>query len=128
MTRLLNLVAASVLLLSSVGCCCLGGGGGCNSCGGGYGYGAAYPPQGGGCPGGACGIGAAPGPGGVAQQNFNSYGTAQAAGVPGVPTANGPVALGPIIPGPVSYSVPATTTTYLAPTFSTAALQPLPPY
>ncbi len=114
MTRLLNLIALSALLISSVGCCCLGGGGG---------YGACYPPAGG-CPGGACGIGAAtPGPG-VAQQTY--YGTTQAM-VPS--TTSGPVALGPIVPGPVSYVVPTTTTTYLPTHFTTtASLQPLPTY
>jgi hypothetical protein len=120
MTRLLNFVALSALLLSSVGCCCLGGGG----------YGACYPPAGG-CPNGACGIGAAaPGPG-VAQRDFyNTYGTAQATMVPNTytTTASGPVALGPIIPGPVTYAVPMTTTTYLTPPFTTAGLQPLPTY
>jgi hypothetical protein len=118
MTRLLHFVAISGLLLSSFGCCCLGGGG----------YGACYPPGGGGCPGGNCGIGAAaPGPG-VAQQTFyNSYGTAQAI-TPGMITTSGPVALGPIIPGPVTYSVPTTTTTFLTTPTTTAALQPLPTY
>jgi hypothetical protein len=119
MTRLMHLVAVSGLLLSSVGCCCLGGGGG---------YGACYPPAGG-CPGGNCGIGAAAGPGVAQREFYGSYATAQTV-IPGTyaTTASGPVALGPIIPGPVSYVVPTTTTTFLAPTTTTAALQPLPTY
>lgn len=116
MTRLFQFVAVAGLLLSSVGCCCLGGGG----------YGACYPPAGGGaCPGGACGVGAsAPGAGVASQSFYNSYGTAQT-----TTTTPAPVALGPIIPGPVSYSVPTTTTTYYTtPTTTTASLQPLPSY
>lgn len=115
MQRLFQLVAVTGLLLSSVGCCCLGGGG----------YGACYPPApAGGCPGGACGIGAAAGPGIAQTTYYNNAGTAQTT----VSTPSGPVALGPIIPGPVSYSVPVTTTTFIAPTTTTAALQPLPTY
>ena len=115
MTRLLHFVAVSGLLLSSVGCCCLGGGG----------YGACYPPANP-CPGGNCGIGAA-GPG-VAQQTFyNSYGTAEVI-TPGAITTSAPVAIGPIIPGPVSYAVPTTTTTFITTPTTTAALQPLPTY
>ncbi len=118
MTRLLHFVAISGLLLSAVGCCC--------------GQRASYYPPAGGCPDGNCGIGAAaPGPGfGVAQQSFyNSYGTAQAVTPGTITTTNGPVALGPIIPGPVSYAVPTTTTTFLTtPLTTTAALQPLPTY
>jgi len=115
MKRFFQLIAISTLSLSAVGCCCLGGGGG---------YGAFYPPAPGGCPGGACGVGAsATGPG-VAQQSFyNPYATAQS-----VTTSNGPVALGPIIPGPVSYTVPTTTTTFITTPTTTAALQPLPTY
>lgn len=117
MTRLVQFVAVSCLLMASVGCCCSHGGGG---------YGAFYPPAGGACPGGNCGIGATPGPG-VAQQTFyNSYSTAEIV-TPGAVSA--PVALGPIIPGPVTYSVPAaTTTTYLTTPTTTATLQPLPTY
>lgn len=113
MNRLLNLIAVSGLLLSSVGCCCLGGG-----------YGACYPPANP-CPGGNCGIGAAAVPGVATRDFYGSYTTTQAM----IPSAvTGPVAIGPIIPGPVSYAVPTTTTTFMVPTTTTAALQPLPTY
>lgn len=119
MTRLLNLVAVSGLLLSSVGCCCLGHGG----------HGACYPPASP-CPGGACGVGAAPGYGVAQREFYSSHTTTQAAVVPNTytTTTGGPVALGPIIPGPVSYAVPTTTTTYLTTPTVTTALQPLPTY
>ncbi len=110
MTRLLTIMAACGLLLSSVGCCCLSGGG----------YGACYPPAGGPCPGGACGIGALPGPGVAQAISPNAVTT----------TASGPVAIGPtIVPGQVTYHVPTTTTTWVTtPYTTTATLQPLPTY
>ena len=110
MTRLLTLMAACGLLFCSAGCCCqhLFGGG----------YGACYPPAGP-CPGGACGVGAVPGPGVAQVISPNAVTT----------TASGPVAIGPIIPGQVTYHVPTTTTTYLTtPLTTTATLQPLPTY
>ncbi len=108
MTRLLKLAAACGLLFSSVGCCCLSGGG----------YGACYPPASP-CPGGACGIGAVPGPG-VAQATISPNAVTTA--------TSGPVAIGPIVPGQVTYHVPMTTTTYVTPLTTTATLQPLPTY
>jgi hypothetical protein len=121
MTRTLQFIATLGLLLSSVGCCCLGGGG----------YGACYPPAAapcGPCQTGACGYTAsAMGPG-IAQRDFySSFPTAQAT-IPGAISASGPVAIGPIIPGPVSYAVPMTTTTLVTTPITTAALQPLPTY
>lgn len=95
MKTIASLIIAAVSL-GLAGCCHSGGG-----------YGAYYPPAGGGCPGGACGVGAAPGgyptasaPGYPQTGFYNSYGTATAAVPAGVPVSSGPVAFQPTVTYP----------------------------
>ncbi len=95
MKTIASLIIAAVSL-GLVGCCHSGGG-----------YGAYYPPAGGGCSTGACGVGAAPGgyptaaaPGYTQTGFYNSYGATTAAVPAGVPVSNGPVAMQPTIAYP----------------------------